>query len=156
MDMMEIRRRVLMGQTKSGPVDTSPKIAEYGVFWNRTQGGKTANTDWCVTEEYEFSPILAGITLVGYIGKDAANITFQYYGYVTQTHAAYSGWYYFNVGDKEGTRDLSAINTLERITFSIRQDKLSDCYVYVRETGQILFAGINSVYYGYTNIHDMP
>lgn len=30
---MEIRRRMLMGGKKV--IDTSPKIAEYGVYWNR-------------------------------------------------------------------------------------------------------------------------
>lgn len=145
-------------QQKQSQIDTSPKIAEYGVYWNRTKGGKTADANWCITEFYEFEQQAARrTTLKGYIGNDGTAKTFQYYG-LNNIGGDTSDWYYFNAGDNEGTRDLGGTynsNTWQRITFSIHQDKLDDCYVYVQQTGQIFFAGKNTIYYGYTNINDM-
>ena len=151
MDMMQIRRRVLLGGKKV--IDTSPKIAEYGVCWNRTQGGKTANDNWCITEWYDFNPLYHGVMHVsGYVGADNAFITFQYEG-VYDNSNIYKDWYYF-VGQ---SRVIGGLNvTVNKITFSIEVTKIDDAYAYIEETGQILFAGKNSPYYGYTNINDMP
>ena len=135
-------------------IDTSPKIAEYGVYWNRTYGSKTQSDSWCITEWYEFDTIYHGrVIICGYCGTDTKYITFQYNG-VKDDESTYKSWYYFNGFDHRTSGIGNA--TLHNITFSIEIAKIDDAYAYVKETGQIFFAGKNTPYYGYTNINDMP
>lgn len=151
--MMSIRRRVLLGSRKK-VIDTSPKIAEYGVSWGRANGVKRTNLyNWCITERYELNPIYGRINVVGYIGADNTNITFQYYG-IKDDDSSFEGWYYFNGASSRAIGSTNA--TLQEITFSIKTDIIDNAYAYIKETGQILFAGKNTPYYGYTNINDMP
>ena len=151
MDLMT-RRSVLLASGKK-VIDTSPKIAEYGVCWNRTQGGKTASDNWCITEWYDFNPLYHGTMYInGYVGSDNAFITFQYEGLYDNGNT-YKNWYYF-IGQSRVLGEQTI--TMQRITFSIQIEQIDNAYAYIQETGQIIFAGKNSPYYGYTNINDMP
>lgn len=152
MTASEARRRLLM---MGGKLNTSPKIAQYDKSWGR--GVEVVNNDigWCITEWYEFIPSSeqrSPFTICGYVGNDANQRTFQYY-YVN-TH----DWYYFNNGNAPGSRNIdgSARHNWRYISFSIDVSLLNDSYAYVQETGQIIFAGKNSIYYGYKNINYMP
>lgn len=148
MDVMEARRRLLM--TPRG-IDTSPKIIQYGVYWNRTFGSTTINPKWCITDWYNVQSATGRIALVGRIGNDGVGITFQYF-----YKNGNCNWYYFNVGDKESTRSIGSYSEIPiRITFSVEISVLDDCYVYIAETGQILFAGKNSIYYGHRNTSEL-
>ena len=149
MDMMAIRRRVLLGGKKV--IDTSPKIAEYGVYWNREQGGKTANDNWCITELYTvISAPKGGVKVMGFVGADSSSITFQY----NYANGNSSRYYFNNVYPRK--IPMSTSTSLASITFSIETDEIVNSYAYIVETGQILFAGKNTPYYGYTNVNDMP
>lgn len=41
------------------------------------------------------------------------------------------------------------------LAFSIFLDGINDAYAYISETGEILFAGRNSIYYGHRNISEL-
>lgn len=131
-------------------INTSPKILEYGVHWNRMFGEKTDNSNWCVTDWYSVDNApLGNILLVGFIGGDNPSITFQYH--TVQNN----DWYYF--ANQVGTRNipLGSDNRLVDIAFSIEITEIHNSYVYVQETGQILFAGKNSIYYGHRNVSEL-
>ena len=138
--------------------DTTPKIAEYGKYWNRTFGSTTDNADWCITQWIDVDDPYTGTgrptSINGFIGADSNAITFQYYltnGAVTQTN-----WNYFNNVNPRTVLSGNAFSRLTSISFSIQVNEIDNSYAYVEQTGQILFAGKNTPYYGYTNINDMP
>lgn len=142
-----------------GKPDTSPKIAEYDKSWGIAYGTINDTIGWCITEWYDFNPPSSGatvFTLCGYVGNDANQRTFQYYGY--RNSVLSTNWYYFNANNAPGTRNIGMIKepNWEHISFSLDSTQLENLYVYVQETGQIIFAGKNTPYYGYKNINDMP
>lgn len=136
-------------------LDTSPRIVEYDASWGRAVETKNTNPNyyrgWCITDWYAIDPTDKNIRIIGYIGNDSASITFQHHN-ATKTQ---KNWYYFNQGDQEGEQGLADVQYPTEISFSIQQSKLRDSYVYVKKTGQILFAGKNSIYYGHTNISEL-
>ena len=87
---------------------------------------------------------------MGFVGADSTTITFQYYFSDGATD-----WYYFN---KVYPRRLPASTSkaIVSISFSIEVSEIENSYAYLVETGQIIFAGKNTPYYGYTNISEMP
>lgn len=153
MDLMS-RRRALLARVESGETDTSPRIVEYGTYWGRQNDVKLQDQSWCITKWYDFDPEYLGIiTVYGYVGATGNDHTFQYRGERTGSSNLYADWFYF----QNNTRNIGAADvTLKRISFSIAIAEINDSYAYVENTGQILFAGRNTPYYGYTNIHDMP
>lgn len=149
------RRRELMAM-QTHKLDTSPLIDKYDWRWGRGNETGQVSAGWCITEWYKFNPQKTGlVTIVGWIGNDSNQYTFQYH----TENSTWRDWFYFNNGNAEGTRNIqnsSGIRLLYEISFSIDMSLLDECYAYVLETGQIFFAGKNSIYYGYTNINDMP
>ena len=140
MDMMAIRRRVLMSSGKK-VIDTSPKIAEYGKYCNRTGQGLDSDSAWCYTEYYDLE--FNGRQTIHDNNTDSQH-TMQF-----QTNAqgtAYDFWY-------GPSRTVGAYNV---IRFSIKMENIDTSYAYSEKSGQIFFAGKNTPYYGYTNINDMP
>lgn len=145
-----VRRRQLMGMQISG-LNTSPVIDEYGVHWNRTFGQKESNDRWCITKYYDVIDAPNGnVNIMGFVGADNTTITFQYH-----FSNGITDWYYFN---KVYPRRLPIINdrAIISISFSIEVSEINNSYAYLVETGQIIFAGKNTPYYGYTNISEMP
>ena len=151
MELMK-RRRELMQQ--GGKLDTTAVIAETGKYWSRTIGVTTDDALWGVTKVYDIDDPPDGqlrvTSIMGYVGTDSANKTFQYH-LTSQT----SNYWYFNGTNPRHVLSSTAYR-LADITFSIELSKINDAYAYIVETGQILFAGKNTPYYGYTNINDMP
>ena len=138
--MISIRRK-LMAKTQSGGLDTSPRIAEYGKYLNRSTTGTAINEGWCYTDWYDINPIKEFITI-----KDNVTDIIHTFQYVMQ-NGTRDYWY-------GPTRPLSG--SPYTIRFSIQITNIPTCYAYSETTGQIFFAGRNTPYYGYTNIHDMP
>lgn len=150
--LIEARRRVLLASGQSSVIDTSPKIAESGVYWGRGQGTKNADAAWGITDFYYFSPQpQARCTFYGFVGNDGTQHTFQYYS----ESGNEKDWWYFGPLDYRGT-SLSNDAYYYQISFSIELAEIDNVYCYAGETGQIFFAGRNTPYYGYTNINDMP
>lgn len=151
MDMMMALRRKVMAAAKQKLVDTTPKIAEYGVSCAYSATGEQSYTTMCITDYYLFNPQQLGkLTIHVYL----PNANFRMYNYqYSNEDESFKDWYY-DPGD--GRLIGNATATLYRIRFSILQAVLDDCYAYCTETGQIFYAGKNSIYYGYTNLNDMP
>ena len=139
MDMMAIRRRVLMGQKRI--IDTSPKIAEYGKYCDRSWQGIASDSAWCYTEYYDLE--FNGRQTIHDNNTNSSH-TMQY-----QTNAQGTAWDFWYGPE----RDVKAYNI---IRFSIKIENIDISYAYSAESGQIFFAGKNTPYYGYTNINDMP
>lgn len=141
------RRREMMTRKDSGDLNTSPKIAEYGKCLGRSNTGINTASGWCYTEWYDIDPVpgTANRLKSGGTGMDS-NHTYQW------TTTAGSGNWDYRVSS--GFCYLSA--NADKIRFSIKVANLSNCYAYIDTTGQIIFAGKNTPYYGYKNINDMP
>lgn len=147
MELMQARRRLL---TMNHRTDTSPRIAEHGVYWSRTFGVKTDNNNWCITDWYnvENAPF-GGAKVQGFIGADSNSITFQY-----RFSDGSTDWYYFN-GTYPRALPISTSKRIIDITFSVQETEIDNSYAYIVETGQIFFAGKNTPYYGHANISEL-
>lgn len=140
------RRREMMGQ-KSDVLNTSPKIAEYGKYLDRSNTGTGSRASWCYTVWYDIDPAPGTANRLRIVNCGIeTNRTYQW-----TTSAGGANWDYRKTG---GYYYLSANANTIRISIPIAN--LAICYAYIETTGQILFAGRNTQYYGYTNIHDMP
>ena len=148
MDMMAIRRRVLMGAKKV--LDTTPIIEIYG----KHQGaGKPTikppidDNNSGITIFYDYEPVNYRRTIV-YYGTSAVMTVY------TSDHLYKD---YRNVGATDAPAESRYLNANSgAIKIDIYLPLIDDCFFYIKETGEILFAGKNSPYYGYTNINDMP
>lgn len=150
MDLMRRRREIL---AQGGELDTSPKILEYGKRLKGATGIET-DADWCYTDWIYCT--LDGQT----VGENkliedayASSSTGGVYQY-EKANGTYDYWF----GSADFTplqRNIGSFNII-RIRWSIKIENLSKCYAYMTNTGQIFFAGKNSIYYGYTNLNDMP
>ena len=126
--------------------DTTIKIAEYGVAWkNRTE--KSENTNYGISEFVVFEPVATQRTVRGYgvtnsfvVSKDGGATTIDY-------------WIVSTANPWE--RKCLNVNA-NACSFSIILSLIDDAWMIIVETGDILFAGKNTPYYGYTNINDMP
>ena len=151
---MAIRRRLLTQQ--NNVLDTSPVVEENGVYWSRTFGQTAENTNWCVTKFYGIDDPYTGqartTNINGFIGADTNQITFQYYLVNGSTKS--TNWYYF-AGTNPRRALGSTVSRLTSISFSIQKSELPNSYAYIVETGQILFAGRNTIYYGHRNISEL-
>lgn len=149
--MMQLRRGLLITQ-HDDRLDTSPRIAEYGVSWVRGKELKVSNIDWCITEWYKFKEsVTSADYVVGYIGDDGNSHTFQYHN----EQSTQKDWYYFYNGDQEGRQRIVYVNYPYEISFSIYIPIIKNAYIYIERTGEILFAGKNTPYYGHTNISEL-
>lgn len=134
----------------SHKTDTSPRIAEHGVHWSRTFGIKATNDNWCITDWYNVENAPFGdVNVQGFVGSDNTNITFQY-----RFNNDSTDWYYFN-GVYPRRLPIGKDRKIVGITFSIQETEIYNSYAYIVETGQILFAGKNTPYYGHRNISEL-
>lgn len=160
MDMMEVRRRVLLNSGKK-VIDTSPKIAEYGKYLGRANGLINDDAEWCYTDWIYFSSdtpgrkinitdAFASLSRLASLGGD---FTYQY----ENADGTFKDWFYGSNNFSEYTRTIGRTGAaLYRIRWSLKIENINDCYAFCNDTGQILFAGKNSPYYGYININNMP
>ena len=143
MGLMEIRRRMLMGGKKV--IDTSPKILQYGVRYI-TRGAISEYSDRCITDKYQYEAVNQNQTLVTY-GVESYLITYKPDG-------SYLDYWTLNGTDVYSRNVINANSGY--LACTLNTNRIDVSYAYLQETGQILFAGKNSPYYGYTNINDMP
>lgn len=141
------RRRTLLMMPRG--IDTNPKITEYGKHWDRTFGSTSISANWCITEWYEVNQQSIVQTINGYIGADTSGITFQYF-----LSNGTTDWYYFNGTNPRTVTTRYGVG-ITSISFSIEIAQIDNSYAYCVETGQILFAGKNTIYYGHRNISEL-
>lgn len=149
-----LRRRQLMAMQK---LNTTPKVVQYDKCWGRGIEIVDDVAGWCITEWYVFNPRptdLPTCTINGYVGNDITSRTFQYY-YINNQGVKVGDWYYFNNNNTPGSRLIGRNPSWQYISFSVDLALLDDAYAYVQESGQILFAGKNTIYYGHRNISEL-
>ena len=133
--------------------DNSPKIAEYGYSLGRSATGVSEHSSWCYTEWYNVEPYTLGkgeSTIVVDANASFNNTrTYQY-----EFTDGVKDYWYGSSDFSEYKRSVSP-KILKKIRCSIRIDHLDDCYMYIQNSGQIIFAGKNSIYYGHRNISEL-
>lgn len=141
---MAIRRGLMMGQKKV--LDTTPIILENNARL-ATDGSVITTTDGrCITAIYDCHVTNNRRTFIHY-GLSQSTINYK--------NGAYYD-YWNNQSPNEIKTTVLAKDGTEQMQFTVVSNLIDDCYVIYENTGQILFAGKNSPYYGYTNINDMP
>lgn len=145
MDMMVIRRRVLMASRKV--IDTSPKILQHGVRY-LNNGSTQSEANKCITVIYDLDATVDFNNRFGTIYGVVPSI-------INYADGAYDDYYNQYSNTKPISVKIFALGT-NQVSFTLQEDMLDVCYAIYNATGKILFAGKNSPYYGYTNINDMP
>lgn len=136
-----LRRRRAMMEKKTDVLDTSPRIAEYGKHCNRSNEGLTENELWCYTDWYDFPKPHGNITYQQLTGMDGSH-TFQ----EINTDTGERTWNY---------PKISIASYYDKVRFSIKISLLRTCYFIRNDTGEIIFAGRDSIYYGHKNISEI-
>ena len=136
-------------------LDTSPIIAETGKYL--TGNDSTAvDQDWCYTEWIILNPPVNPNNAMTTRDANASLQGSPSKVYQGQTEDGSSKDYWYGSTDfTEKARSWTAKQWF-KLRWSIRIDKVDDAYAICNGTGQILFAGKNTQYYGYTNVNDMP
>lgn len=157
MDMMAIRRRVLMASKNKLP-DTTAQIAEYGYSWGRGKYVKVEDSNYGLSIFYAFQSSSSKQTIVS-MGLSSEKT------FILQADGTYEDWWtqaslpsgadddYWMEHETNKKRINAGAN---EISCSIYLPLIDTTYAYIKESGDILFAGKRTPYYGYTNINDMP
>lgn len=145
MDVMQ-RRRELMGMRNG--LDTSPIIDAYNAGMGPGNNPYVEVADRCVTVLYEYPAQSDTQTIVATgLGTGNFNVMRVY------INGVYKDYWVTGTQDNYERKCVNANTNGLRVT--LVTDRLLDCYVYLKETGQILFAGKNSIYYGHRNISEL-
>lgn len=146
---MNIRRSVLLASGKK-VIDTTPIIEIYGKrqgAGNPISKPRIDDDNSGITVFYDYEPVNYQRTIVRY---GITSIMTVY----TSDHTYYDYW---SVAATDVSLERKCLNPNSgAVKLDIYLPLIDDCYFYIKETGEILFAGKNSPYYGYTNINDMP
>ena len=148
MDLMTRRREMM----DCG--DTSPKIAEYGKYCSRGKTSLASDPEWCYTEWMVLNPPQSEniIIIVDAYASKGSSYTYQYHN----VSGSWGDYWYGNPDFSEYRRVMNTgTNRIHMIRWSIKIENLDRCYAYIETTGQILFAGKNSIYYGHRNISEL-
>ena len=148
MDVIQARRRLMM---LPHGIDTSPKIYQYNAGINVSNPqGTTPLEGCCVTELYNYQLFASGAnrTLVttGAWGNNQGIMTVWKDG-------VYRDFWGTNSADNF-ERAVIMPNT-NGLKISLNMSRLNDAYALIKETGEILFAGKNSIYYGHLNTSEL-
>lgn len=138
------RRRALMTRVESGGIDTSPRIAEYGKRLHH-ETEIIDDADCCYTVWYNFDTVISSDGSFSWDGYINTNLQSMW----VSENISGSKYYYYTY------KTFYPANTC-KIRFTLPINGLDNCYAYNNTDGQIWFAGRNTLYYGYTNINDMP
>lgn len=126
-------------------LDTSPVILLYNAKY-QANGTYSAAYGLCVTRIYNY-PAMNFKATIAYYGTDSGTMIV----YKTGTTNILDYWVL-----KNGQSPRNCVNpTSDGMAFTLSMDKLNECYCYIVETGQILFAGKNTPYYGRRNISEL-
>ena len=143
--MISIRRK-LMAKMQTGEIDTSPIIEYYDK--GLANGGLNDVPGCCTTVMYEYPAQTFMQTYVGTGGWGANQGLLLIFENGTQID-----WWGTSSQDNYERQCIDANSNGLKI--SLQMNRLDDAYMYLKETGQILFAGRNSIYYGHRNINEL-
>lgn len=134
--------------TQKSGLDTSPIIAQYGV---KNPSGNPAtkpyivDNSYCVTEIYAYTAYAERQTL-RLFGGNGNIILYQ--------DGVYKDYWNFNGESEEHKWGVINANT-NGISCSLKISLIDDSYAIMEKSGEILFAGKNSIYYGHRNISEL-
>ena len=144
-----------VGVEQTGPADTSPVIEQSGYALG-TSASPVAK-DWaCYTVAYPVDgsvdlilkyhlPNYDGVSISQY-GKIHAFVSGEYATYYSLSYAASSS-------DGESSSKIEIrYGTCDALKFTLVEAYKDDSYLYIDGTGEIIFAGKNTQYYGMSNI----
>lgn len=149
------------GVEQTGPVDTSPVIAQTGYGLN-SSGGTVEEAELCYTDYYDIPDGYTG-RVSGLFPNDDANyqtINAQCQIFEDDTFKTY--WACTGLMDALGSADKSiglyyaSAWPANKVRFVLVSAYADDSYVYFTDTGDIIFAGKNTKYYGMANIDGTP
>ena len=149
MDLMAARRRLMQMQV----LDTSPKIAENGVVCESGSTGTRVSEDGCVTIYYtpKLKPSGISTSIVDNF-SDRNNYPYQF----EKSNGELDWWFRSSLDAFSKRRIIASVDvTLKTIRFSLPVSTIQDCAAYCDETGEIFFAGKNTIYYGHRNISEI-
>ena len=117
-------------------IDTSPIILQYDKRYN--SGNIIDQTGYCITEIYGYAPSSS----IQYVTTN--NVFFQLMIYKDGVYLDYwsPGNYKLNVNSNG-------------LAVTLNTNDIDNSYLYINGTGQILFAGKNTIYYGHRNISEL-
>lgn len=149
------------GVEQTGPVDTSPVIAQTGYGLNKS-GGTVAEAELCYTDFYYIPDGYTG-KVSGLFPNDDAN----YFNENTQLQIFEDDTFktYWSGGvmmgalgsaDKIAGLYYASAWPANKVRFVLVSSHVDDSYVYFTDTGDIIFAGANTKYYGMANIDGTP
>ncbi len=136
------------GVEQTGPVDTSPVIAEYNMTLNSSGGDFTLNGG-CYTDFYA---IPDGAGAVALYFADAEDIAFGSSGKLQYWNDAEFLEYWSAAAYRNVEHSYKLESGATRFRTSLAINGIDDSYAYDSATGYIYFAGANTQYYGMTNI----
>lgn len=117
-------------------LDTSPKILENGKEWYRGNLVNSSSQSATIIYSYESSNSVQNI------------ITAHVYGVINVFR---DGTYidYWSPGNYKLNANSNGVGV------NIATNEIDDAYLYITQTGVILFAGKNTIYYGHRNISEL-
>ena len=134
-------------------IDTSPVIAEYGRYCNRSGDGLSDNPNWCYTEWINVSPAIQSSVLI--IVDAFASLHNDHTYQIQNADGTKKDYFYGSDNFSEFRRVWNNGFIPEKFRWSILIENLDKCYAYCENNGQIFFAGNNSIYYGHRNISEL-
>lgn len=126
-------------------LDTSPVIEFVGKSLPNGNKEYVDNDDCLITILYNYPTSSVPQTMTAY------GLTNNIHTYADGRYKDYWGW---GAVSQPVTRNVINSNT-NGIRCTIHKTRLNECYAFLVETGQILFAGKNSIYYGHKNISEL-
>jgi len=129
-------------------IDTTPIILEYDKAYrpNPSTNPPIETTGVCITDVYTFEPTASNRGIVTYGAKG---------NMLVYNNNQYSDYWALSSYEQEQTRTNVIAAGDNAVAFTLDTDSLLTCYAYIPETGEILFAGENSEYYGHQNISEL-
>ena len=136
------------GVEQTGPVGTSPVIAEYNMSLNASGGAGTTNGG-CYTDFYAI-PDGAGDVMLYF--ADAEDVRFGPAGKLQYWNDTEQVEYWSAAAYRNAEKSYTLKSGATRFRTSLATNGINDSYAYDKATGYIYFAGANTKYYGMTNI----
>ena len=137
------------GVEQTGPVDTSPVIAEYNMSLDSSGGAFTTNGG-CYTDFYAI-PDGAGAVVLYF--ADAEDVAFSSNGKLQYWNDTEQVDYWSPATNRNVEKSYKLASGATRFRTSLAINGIDDSYAYDSATGYIYFAGANTKYYGMTNIN---
>lgn len=141
MNIIEIRRKVLLNNV----LNTAPVFEVYGYAIPAGNKEYNENETYAVTKLYHYPPSETKQTLV--TSGVGSNIRLY------NNNKGYMDYWNWQITPGYA-RTVINIHS-EYVQMAVKIDEIENSYAYLRETGQILFAGKNTIYYGHKNIGEL-